>query len=341
MTAPDPSVHVRRLIMGFMGSQTVRAATELAVFDALGGGLRSVRDLAAELELPELTLTRLLRALAALGLCVEEEPGRFRATAAGELLRADHPRSIRDFAAMFTDPVMTAAWGELSSSVRTGQTSFDAVHGKPFFAKLSEDPRKSALFNASMREATRTVAERLPALYDFPRHHTALDIGGGDGTLLIPILREHPTLRGVILDTPEGAAQAPTRLSDAGVSHRATVTEGDFFTAIPDGADLHLIKSVLHDWDDDLCTTILRHSHAALPTTGTLLIIEPLLPELVTPDLAGLYLSDLNMLVNVGGRERTREEFDQLLTTAGFTLTSATPIPATAFWLLEAQPTPR
>ncbi|RZQ59651.1 methyltransferase [Amycolatopsis suaedae] len=330
--------HLMRLVMGNMASQTVRAAVELTVFDALGEHTRSAAEVAAELDLAEQPATRLLRALAGLGLCTEPEAGTFRATPAGELLRTGHEHSVHAFASMFTDPVMTAAWAELPFSVRTGQTAFDEVFGKPFFAQLREEPEKSALFNASMHDGTVAVAETLASHYDFSGFGTALDIGGGDGTLLAPVLREHPNLHGVVFDSAEGGAQAPERLAAAGVGDRASVTAGDFFSAVPGGADVYLIKSILHDWDDDRCVTILRHCRTVIPDDGVLLIIEPVLPELADPALAGLYLSDLNMLVNVGGRERTRAEFVQLCERAGFGLSTAGPIPGTAFWLLEAQP---
>lgn len=340
MAQQDPEARrtITRLAMGFMVTHAVRAAAELKLLDAVGSGTRAATDISAELGTPAETTTRLLRALAALGLCTEPRPGEFSATAAGALMRTDHPASMHAFVETFTDPVMTSAWPELPFSVRTGRTAFDEVHGKPFFAHLHEEPDKSALFNNAMRDGTRAVAQVLPNCFDFGPFSTVLDIGGGDGTLISPVLRENPHLRGIVFDSEEGGAQAPDRLALAGVGDRCTVAAGDFFAAVPAGAEVYLIKSILHDWDDERCATILGHCRSVIPADGRLLIVEPVLPETADPALAGLYLSDLNMLVNVGGRERTRAEFEALCDRAGFTLTAASPVQDTGYWLLEAIP---
>lgn len=335
----QPDIVLRRLTTGFMTTFVVRAAAELRLLDAFGAAPRPVGAVAEDLAVPRVTLVRLLRALTALGLFTETTVDCFAPTPAGELLRSDHPQSLHAFVEMFTDPVMTNAWQDLASSVRTGKTSFDERFGAPFFDHLKTEPAISALFNASMSQASRVVAEALPQAYDFSRFSTVLDIGGGDGTVLAGILRTNPELRGVIFDTEEGSAQAPERLAEAGVTERASVVTGDFFTSIPGGADLYVIKSILHDWDDDRCVRILRQCRAVCPPTGTLLIIEPVLPERVTETVpAGLYLSDLNMLVNVGGRERTCAEFAELCEQAGFVLTTTSPLSAdVGFWYLEAK----
>ncbi|AHH99905.1 methyltransferase [Kutzneria albida] len=339
----DPAQDRARLtqtVLGFMAAQTVRAAVRLTLADAFGDATRDHAEVAAELDLPAGTVNRLLRALAALGLFAEPEPGRFALTSTGALLRTDRPDSLHSFVDMFTDPVMIRAWEELPHSVRTGRTSFDELFGEPFFAHLRGHPDKSALFNASMSQGTRALAETLPEVFDASRFHTALDIGGGDGTLLVPLLKANPALRGIVFDSAEGSAQAPDRLAAAGLTERCTVSHGDFFTGLPSGADLYLIKSILHDWDTDRCVTILGHCRSVLPEHGRLLIIEPVLPPTVVPGgPAGLYLSDLNMLVNVGGRERTLADFHELCQRAGFAVEVAEPVPpAGGFWCLVARP---
>ena len=144
-----------------------------------------------------------------------------------------------------------------------------------------------------------------------------VDVGGGDGTLLAAVLSGHPDLRGIVFDTAAGVAQAPDLLAWSGVADRCEVALGDFFTEVPEG-DLHLLKSIVHDWDDDRVVTLLGHCSRALPDRGRVLIVEPVLPEVVEPGAPGLsYLSDLNMLVNIGGRERTRADFEDVCWRAG------------------------
>ncbi|MDI3420620.1 methyltransferase [Streptomyces luteolus] len=327
-------------VFGTMAAQTLRAATELRVVELIGDQGRSAAEVAAEAGTGHQGMTRLLRALAGLGILVEREPDVFAATPVGLLLDARRPDSLASMVRMFTDPVMYRAWEHLGDSVRTGDVAFDAVFGQDFFGHLKEHPELSAEFNAAMSQGTSGTAAVLPEAYDFGRFSTVADVGGGDGTLLAPVLAAHPELRGMLLDTAEGLAQAPGTLARHGVAERCALVVTDFFREVPAGADLYLIKSVLHDWSDDQAVTILRHIRSVLPYEGRVLVVEPVLPEVVEPQGQGrIYLSDLNMLVNVGGRERTRAEFAELCGRAGLSLTSVTALaPPNPFCLIEAEP---
>ncbi|MDT0319651.1 methyltransferase [Streptomyces millisiae] len=338
--AADP-LHLMRLVFGTMAAQTVGAAARLGVMDALGDGERAADEVAAACGTQPRATLRLLRALAALELLVESRPGVFSATPAGRLLDTRHPRSHASPARVFTDPQMVRAWEDLAESVRTGEPTFPQVFGKGFFERLGELPELSAEFNASMSESTRATAATLPDSYDFGRYRTVVDVGGGDGTLLAAVLRAFPSVRGVVHDTPRGLAQAAGTMERAGLTDRFSAVTGDFFASVPEGGDLYLLKSVIHDWDDERCVTILRNCRQALPAHGRVLIVERVMPPVVDPTVAGWYLSDLNMLVNLGGRERTREEFTTLCEEAGFAAPSFSELPApSVFSLIEAAPRP-
>ncbi|MCL6289831.1 MULTISPECIES: methyltransferase [Streptomyces] len=331
---------VARLVLGQMATQALGTAVRLGVFDRIGPGELSGDTLAGSLGThPQATL-RLLRALAGLQLLSETEPGVFRTTTAGDALRADTPGTMVAMARMFTDPVMLRGWDLLDESVRTGETTFDTVFGTDFFGHLKEQPELSAAFNEAMSQGTRLTASNVPHHFDFGRFRTLVDIGGGDGTLLASVLRAHPELRGVLFDTAEGLAQAPRRLAEQDVTGRVVLETGDFFASAPAGGDLYLLKSIIHDWDDERCAAILRRIRAVIPDHGSLLIVEPVLPATVPADPAGgVYLSDLNMLVNVGGRERTEDDFAALCAAGGFALRSVTPLPAPdIFRIIEASP---
>lgn len=331
--------HVVELVFGHMAAQTVSAAVRAGVFDHLGDGERTAAELAARCGTQPQATHRLLRCLTALRLLTESPGGGFRATQAGTLLREDVPGSVTSFVRMFTDQAMVASWARLDDSLRTGETSFDAVFGTDFFGYLKEQPKLSAEFNAAMSEGTRSTAADLPHHYDFGRFSTVVDVGGGDGTLLAAILRAHPGLRGVVYDTAEGLGQAPATLAREEVADRATTIAGDFFESVPADGDLYLLKSVIHDWDDATCAAILRRCREALPEHGRVLLIEPVLPEAVGETHPLAYLSDLNMLVNVGGRERTLDDFTELLRDAGFDTPAVTPLPApNSFRVIEAAP---
>ncbi|GAA2612785.1 methyltransferase [Streptomyces axinellae] len=331
------------LVFGHMAARTVRAAVEFGVVDIIGtDGEVTAREIAERCgTLPQPT-HRLLRALAGLGLLTETRPGSFTVTPAGALLSEKDEDSFGAFVRMFLDPAMLRAWDQLDESVRTGQTAFDSVFGIDFFSYLDRHPDLSARFNSAMSQGTRAITAALPSRYDFARFTTVIDIGGGDGTLLSAVLKGTPGLRGVVYDTAGGLAQARTTFEREGVADRATTAVGDFFTAAPPGGDLYLIKSVLHDWSDEQCAGILSHIREAIPDEGRLLIVEPVLPATAEAQGAGVpYLSDLNMLVNVGGRERTREDFTELCRTAGFAVSSFTPIgPDGGYCAIEAVPAP-
>ncbi|MFD9868037.1 methyltransferase [Streptomyces niveus] len=333
---------VSRLVLGQMATQALGTAVRLGIFDRIGADALTADDLARALAThPQATL-RLLRALAGLQLLQESEsePGVFRTTRAGDLLRSDTAGSMRAMAGMFTDPVMLRAWDLLEDAVRTGETTFGTVFGTDFFGHLGQHPTLSADFNAAMSQGTRSAAEAAPHHYDFGRFTTVVDMGGGDGTLLSAILTAHPRLRGILYDTAEGLAQAPERFARDGLTDRVELRTGDFFESAPGGGDLYLLKSIIHDWNDERCATILRHIRDVVPADGALLMVEPVLPPTVPAGRHNqVYLSDLNMLVNVGGRERTEEDFTALCTASGFTLRTVTPLPSpNVFRLIEATP---
>ncbi|MFF8642508.1 methyltransferase [Streptomyces sp. NPDC015345] len=338
-----------RIAFGSMAAQTLRAAISLRVVELIGDGRRAAADVAADAGAEPQPMTRLLRALAGLGLVREHTPGTFSVTRAGTLLDPGRADSLTSFVRMFTDPALTRAWEHLDGSVRTGKTAFDGVFGTDFFGHLARHPELSAEFNAAMSQAAGEAAAALPRAYDFGRFTAVADVGGGDGTLLTGVLAAYPALRGVLYDTEEGLAQAPQTLARHGLTGRCSVVAGDFFRAVPKGADAYLVKSILHDWTDDQAVTILGHCREALPPGGRVLILEPVLPEVVDPgpepgltEAALTHLSDLNMLVNVGGRERTRRDFDDVCARAGLRVTSVTPLrEAAPFSVIEAEPVGR
>ncbi|MEU4271710.1 methyltransferase [Streptomyces sp. NPDC026092] len=334
---------VVRLAFGSMAAHTLRAAIRLRVVELVGDTPRRAADVAADAGTEAQPMTRLLRALTGLGLLREHAPDTFTVTPAGALLDPGRPDSLTSFVGMFTEPAIVRAWEHLDDSVRTGDVAFDTLFGTDFFSHLAQHPELSAGFNAAMSQAVAETAAVLPYAFDFGRFTTVTDVGGGDGTLLAGVLAAHPGLNGVVFDTARGLAEAPTTTARHGVSDRCSLIAGDFFRSVPGGSDLYLMKSVLHDWTDDQAVTILSHCREVLPPGGLVLIVEPVLPEVVdtTADVDVLdggitYLSDLNMLVNVGGRERTRKDFEELCHRAGLSLTSVTPLAEAApFSLIE------
>jgi hypothetical protein len=199
------------------------------------------------------------------------------------------------------------------------RAAFPELHGTTAWEYRAAHPEEDAVFNAAMTALSAGVAEAIVQSYDFSGMDVLMDVGGGEGVLLAAILAANPALRGVLFDQPHVLAGANDLLERAGVADRCEVVSGSFFEAVPSGADAHLLKSIVHDWDDAATVKILRACRAAVAKTGRLLVVEPIIQPGNDPDPAKF--SDLNMLVMLGGQERTADDFERLYAEAGFRLT--------------------
>lgn len=324
-----------RLINGFQVSQAIHVVVALGIPDLLAETRRSSSELAALAGCNADALYRVMRALAAAGIFTEAEGGSFALTPLGNGLRSDASGSRHAWVTFALGPLHWAAWGEMMHTVRTGENAFRHAHGQDIWAFRAAHPGQGALFDRAMRERSVGLAHMLSRCYDFRGFSRIADVGGGDGSLLATLLPECPAVAGVLLDLPHVVASAAGVLQQAGVSDRSEIVAGNFFIGVPTGADAYLLKHILHDWDDTQALIILRNCHRAMGAGAKLLIIE----RLISPLNDGLEgkLSDLNMLVNAGGRERTRHEFAALLTEAGFAVTAVVSLGANHN-LLEAMP---
>ena len=257
----------------------------------------------------------MLRLLAALGVLTESEPRSFGLTVLGERLRSDVPASVRDWA-LLADTFGFSAHEPIIEAVRTGRTGMEIAYGVTGMEQVRADARRAARFDAAMSERTAAFAPGVAAAYDFSGVRVVADIGDGRGTLLAAILNRHQQLRGVLFDVADVTRLAGQVLRDAGVADRCAVTAGDFFGGVPDGADAYILANVLHDWDDDRAAGILLACHRAMGPGGRVLIVERLIPG-DPRDAVPVLLSDLNMLLLSGGRERTNAEYGALLAAAG------------------------
>jgi hypothetical protein len=295
--------------------QSLYVAAKLGLADLLADGPRPAAALAEAAQADPDALYRFCRALAALGVLREEQDRVFALTPVGAALRSDAPRGLRYFIIVNGEESFRA-WAEVMHTVRTGRPAFDHVYGRSHFAYLAERAEASAAFN---RMAGRGAPSDIIEHCDFSAERRVVDVGGGMGGLLAHVLVRHPQLTGILLDTPAGVAEAATLLEERGVGERAEVVGGDFFAAVPPGADSYLLSRVLHDWDDAAALRILRTVRAAMRPGARLIVIDK-----VIPDVPGFHpgkFSDLQMLVVLGGRERTGAELAALLDAAGFAVT--------------------
>ena len=307
---------LRPLLEGYRASALLFVAAKLKIPDQLSRGALTSGEIAKNIGADEPSLHRLLRGLTTLGLCEEIPDGSFHLTRLGEKLRSNSPGSEYS-EAILNGEEYAAAWTHLFHSVLTGETAFDHVFGESAWEHRQKNPEINERFNLWLERGAAATGEGLAGAYDFSRHKRVADIGGGQGALLESALRAHPSLQGILFDQSHVVAAARKRFESADVASRCRIIEGDFFTTIPVDADVFILKSVLHDWDDTKCSQILRNCRESLKSGGTLLVLEKIMPARAS-DLPSTIMSDLHMLAVTGGKERTEEEYRALLKTAGF-----------------------
>ncbi|HEY7473312.1 MAG TPA: methyltransferase [Gemmatimonadota bacterium] len=326
------------LVSGSWKTQAAFVAARLRIADHLAGAPRTAAELAAATGAHPPSLHRFLRALATIELVRENEDGTFALTSMGALLEDDAPDSLRWWV-LHWGGASWAVWGHLHHSVMTGESARSLVTGTRGFEHLARDPEAAEIFHRAMTELTRLVARDFVHAVDWSTTKRIVDVGGGYGELLASALLASPGAVGVLFDTEHAIDRGRAHLRAAGLEHRVEFVAGDFFDWVPRGADTYLLKSVIHDWDDERGAEILASCRRAIPPEGRLLLIERLVPERLgtSPDDQGLACSDLHMLVQLAARERTESELRALLAGADFRTARVSPLRSTLA-LIEARP---
>ena len=320
MTEADDVLAVSGLVQGAWRAMCLRAMVDLGIPDLLDGPT-TVEQLGTRADADPVHLVRLLRVLADLGLVARDASGHYVLTARGALLRSSHPGDLRSLALTQTWPLNIAAWGGLADAVRSGDGTFEQVHGTSMWEALSRNPQQEAVFNAAMARRGALQAATLADACDLSGVEKVVDVGGGSGALLEALLGAEPRLRGVVADRPDVAAEAERRMAAAGLGERCEVAAADFFREVPGGGDAYVLSNILHDWPDEDCVRILGVVRAAMRPGARLWVLERVLdptPPRPPTVQADLHLLDLNMFVMFGARERTEGEYAALLTASGF-----------------------
>jgi len=312
------------LSMGYWKSQAIYVAAKLGIADRAQDGPKTSEELARATGTHAPSLYRLLRALAGVGVFVEDSQGRFGLTPMAECLRSV-PGSQRSLMIMMGEEHYRA-WGELLYSIQTGKIAFDHIYGKPVFQFLSEHPEQAKIFDDAMTGVHGAETQAMLDAYDFTGIGTLVDIGGGNGSVLSAVLRKYPSMKGVLYDLPGVVGRAQERLKEAGLTNRCQAVGGSFFEKVPPGGDAYLMRHIIHDWNDDQCRQILGNCRQAMGSQARLLIVESVIPPGNEPFM-GKFL-DLTMLVIPGGKERTEAEYRTLFESAGFRLTRIVPTAA-------------
>jgi ubiquinone/menaquinone biosynthesis C-methylase UbiE len=324
------------LINGSWIAQACYVTARLGVADLLAKGPLTAEELAAATETNAPALRRLLGALGSVDICRLRDDGAFEMTPLGTLLRTDAPYSMHAWALQWGGEAWQI-WSNLLHSVKSGQSARSLITGNEGFGHLERDPEAAKIFNQAMVDLTRLAAAAITRAYDFAGQKV-MDVGGGYGELLAQILEAYPSARGVLFDMPHAISRARDHLAGRGLAQRCEFLSGDFFASVPGGADLYVLKTVIHDWPDDRARDILRTCLRAMAPGARLLVIERLMPERLEPSAEnrGLARVDLHMLVALGAQERTLAQMLELLNSAGFRQVRRIGTPS-EFQILEAQ----
>jgi hypothetical protein len=321
--ALPPQQAMMQLLFGKQLTYCLSGVARLGVADHMNATPMPVEEIAAKTGAHAPSLYRVMRTLAGLGVFKEAPGKRFALTPAGELLKSDVPGTVKYFAMMFGDEWTTRAYEHFTSCLRTGQDGVSQAYGKDVFDLLAERPGQLATFQAAMTSGSTLAGDAITQAYDFGGIKRLADVGGGHGALLASILRRNPNMQGVLFDRPEIVADV---LKDrfAGCEGRVAVEAGSFFERVPDGCDAYLMKHIIHDWSDEHCRTILTLMREKLPKDGRVLVCEMVVTDEPGPTPAKLL--DIEMLVmTVGGKERTPDEFRELFASCGLKLNRIVP----------------
>jgi ubiquinone/menaquinone biosynthesis C-methylase UbiE len=323
------------LINGSWIAQACYVAARLGIAELLAAGPRTAEELAAASGAHAPALARLLCALGSVDICHQRDDGTFEMTRIGRLLGADVPCSLRAWTLQWGGEAWRV-WANLLHSVKTGQSARALITGDSGFAHLERDPQAAQTFNQAMVDLTRLAAMDIAQAYDFAGKRV-MDVGGGYGELLAQILAAHPTTHGVLFDMAHAISRARDHLGGRAVQGRCEFIAGDFFQRVPAGCDVYVLKTVIHDWPDEQARDILRTCRSAMAPQARLLVIERLMPGRLEPsaDHRALARADLHMLVALGAQERTQEEMQTLLDSAGLTVLRRIDT-ASEFQILEA-----
>jgi len=315
----DFKTQMNQLIRGYWTTQAIFVAAELRIADLLSDGPKYPDELGRQAGVKGDMLYRVLRALASIGIFAEDLEGRFMLTPLAETLCGDSGQ--RAYARLHGQELYQS-WEKLLEAVRTGDAGFVKAFGMPAFEYFSKNPERGAVFDKAMTGHHGREGDPMLDAYDFSAFNSLVDVGGGNGSLLIAILKRHPHMHGVLFDLPRVVDRARTVVEDAGFRERCRVVGGTFLESVPSGADVYLLRHIVHDWSDEDSATILRNCRSAMKPAGKVLVVEIVVPAGNDPSFAKWM--DL-MMVTYGGKERSEKQYRHLFALAGLQLTRIVP----------------
>ncbi|GGU48370.1 methyltransferase [Streptomyces violascens] len=324
--------HLAAIIDGHITTQLIASAVRFRVPDLLKDGPVSIQRLSQETGIAPRELARFLRALQGLGVVERAAPDGFRAGPLARHLQCDAGGLYGQ--ALMAGGDYYDAWSHLDYSLRTGESAFEHHHGSSLWGRFAENAEAAAAFTRTMRTNTERALDEILGLYAFPARGLVADLGAGDGTLVAGLVSRFPELRAIIFEQPSVIEHTRRSLEQQKVGDRCEYIPGSLLDEVPRGADLYILKSVIHNWNEESALRILENCRTAMDGRGTLLLIERAMNEGNPKEAA---IRDMVMLVLFGSTDRTVREYEELLERAGFTV-AQTAISSSGLSLLEARP---
>jgi hypothetical protein len=317
-----PKIIMSQMIFGFVVTKVIYCVAKLNIADALAAqGPMNCSALAAKSGVHEESLYRLMRALASIGIFREDQNGNFSMTPLAECLRDDSPDSVKAMA-LGVGNVWFKAYSELMHPLQTGKSGFEYAVGKPVFEYLTENPDEGKIFDRMMTDIHGGETEPMIKSYDFSAFKTIVDVGGGNGEVITSILKSNKDVKGILFDLPEVIERARQNITSTGLNGRCQLDTGNFFQSVSAGGDAYIMRHIIHDWSDRDAITILSNCRKAMNPGGKVLVVEAVIQEGNEP--SPFKLLDITMLM-VGGKERTKNQFDNIFSKAGLKLNRIVP----------------
>ncbi|MEM5585624.1 methyltransferase [Roseibium sp. AS2] len=318
-----PPLKLMAQITAYRTSQCIRALVELGIPALLAQDAWSVEDLAAKTGSRAALLDRLLTHLVNMDVIGKDDQERYVGLPVTRYLMPGHQKSLSNWIACELDPLLWRSWERLTDQLRSGTTAFDLAHGSAFFEWHARDSAAQKRFDDQMHEASQGIGAVVVRSMHFEPGTKITDVGGGNGSFLAQTLEKNPGTEGTLFELPRAVESYDPLFENMRHEKRATVVTGSFFESVPGGAEVYLFSRVFHDFNDHAATTILQNTRRAL-TGGERLFLIEIMTDAVEIGAWGSS-QDMFMLTQLGGRERSAEEFSQLLAQTGFETLSVTP----------------
>ena len=326
--ALPPQAIVMQIIMGGWIARAVSDVSRMNIPDVLKeqGPMSAAELVAGGIDANAGALERVMRTCASVGIFTENSQGKFGPTPLSDVLTADSPASVKVIA-QEAGGLWLKFWMALPDAIRTGEPQARQIVGKEWWDYLKANPKEMETFGESMKSNSMNSMKGVLEKCDFTSTRKVVDVGGGFGHLVVALLEKYPGLRGVLLDMPEliPVAQARFPVSDPRVASRLEYVGADMFELVP-RADAYIIKHIIHDWDDEHCLRLLRNCHKSMEGGGRLVCVDAVLPPIGDTGATPAKLLDILMLLVIGGKERTRQQWEDLYRSSGFRITSITPL---------------